>query len=132
MTRWHVLCRAGACLALLTLAVFGAVRSAAAAQDTVVYIGAADCKYCREWEAQYERPFKAQCAARNIKFRAVQVATLRNIRDERYWPSDLKPVLAMFSSRTGSPHFLAVSGSRVIIDTHGILNWQKQILPLVE
>jgi hypothetical protein len=38
----------------------------------------------------------------------------------------------MFSSRTGSPHFLAVSGSRVIIDTHGILNWQKQILPLVE
>ena len=111
---------------------FSWVLPAAAEQDTIVYIGADDCKYCREWEAQFERQFKAQCAARNVKFRAVQVATLRNIRDERYWPNDLKPLLAKFSSSTGSPHFLAVAGSRVIVDTHGIVNWQKQILPLVE
>jgi hypothetical protein len=132
MTRWHVLCRAGVCLALLVLATSGLGRPAFAAQDTVSYIGADDCKYCREWEAQYERHFKALCAARHVTFRAVQVATLRNIRDERYWPNDLKPVLSMFSSRSGSPHFLAISGSRVIVDTHGIVNWQKQILPLVE
>ena len=132
MTRRHVLCRAGACLALLILAACGWARPASAAQDTVIYIGADDCKYCREWEAQYERQFKALCASRHVTFRAVQVATLRNIRDERYWPNDLKPVLSMFSSRSGSPHFLAISGSRVIVDIHGIVNWQKQILPLVE
>jgi len=113
-------------------AVCGWVMPAAAAQDTVIYIGAKDCKYCRDWEAQYEQKFKAQCAARHVQFRAIEVATLRNIRDERYWPNDLKPLLAKFSSRTGSPHFLAVAGSRVIVDTHGILNWKKLILPLVE
>jgi hypothetical protein len=132
MTRRHFLCRASACLALFVLAASGSARPAFAAQDTVIYIGADDCKYCREWEAEYERQFKALCAARHVTFRAVQVATLRNIRDERYWPDDLRPVLSMFSSRTGSPHFLAISGARVIIDTHGIVNWQKQILPLVE
>lgn len=133
MTRWHSLCRAGACLALLIVAGFGLARPALAAQDLVIYIGANDCKYCREWEARFESRFKAQCAARNIKFRAIQVATLRNIRDERYWPNDLKPLLAKFSSRTGSPHFLAIEGgSRVIVDTHGIVNWQKLIVPLVE
>lgn len=132
MTRWHALCRAVACLALMIFAVCGPVKSAFAAQDMVVYIGADDCKYCREWEAQFERQFKAQCAARNIAFRAVQVATLRNIRDPRYWPDDLKPLLAKFSSSTGSPHFLAVTGTRVIVDTHGIVNWKKLIVPLVE
>lgn len=132
MTRWHFSCRAVACLALLFVAACGWLRPAHAAQDTVIYIGADDCKYCREWEAQYERQFKALCAARGVRFRAVQVATLRNIRDQRYWPADLRPVLAMFSSRSGSPHFLAIAGSRLIVDTHGIVNWQKLILPLVQ
>lgn len=132
MTRRHGLCRAGLCLALLMFVVCGLTLPAVAEQDTVIYIGAGDCPYCRQWEAQYEHRFKAMCAARNVKFRAFQVATIRNIRDERYWPDDLKPLLAKFSSRTGSPHFLAVAGSRVIVDTHGIENWKKMIVPLVE
>lgn len=132
MTRWHVLSRAGACLALLMFAAYGSAQPAAAAQDMVVYIGAKDCTYCREWEAQFEKRFRELCAAHQIQFRVIEVATLRNIRDERYWPDDLKPLLAKFSSRTGSPHFLAVAGSRVIVDTFGIVNWKKQILPLVE
>jgi hypothetical protein len=132
MTRWRFLRRAGAYLALLILITSGGAPPAAAAQDTVIYIGAQDCPYCRQWEAQYEHKFKAMCAARNVQFRAFQVATIRNIRDERYWPNDLKPLLAQFASKTGSPHFLAVAGSRVIVDTHGIENWKKLIVPLVE
>lgn len=132
MTQWRVLRGVGVCLAWLTLALVGSMTPAFAGQDTVIYIGAADCKYCREWEARYEHKFKEMCAARNVKFRGFQVATIRNIRDERYWPNDLKPLLAKFSSRTGSPHFLAIADGQVIVDTHGIVNWQKLILPLVE
>lgn len=127
MRWWGLVLAAGA----LVLAV-SSLQSAEAATRTIVYIGARDCPPCHQWEARYERAFAARCAARGVTFRTVQVATLRNIRDRRYWPSDLRPLLRQFSDYTGTPHFLAVRNGEVVINVHGISRYQRDIAPLME
>lgn len=129
--RYPSLGRASLALALLTFAAI-AVESAHAASRTIVYIGATDCPPCHQWEASYQRAFAAKCAARGVAFRTIHVATLRNIRDTRYWPNDLKPLLAKIPDRSGTPHFLAVRNGEVIVNVHGISSYQREIATLME
>src|SRR5689334_10264595 len=79
--------------ALLLLAASFATETARAATRTIVYIGARDCTVCHQWERSYQKELAAKCAARGVSFRSVEVETLRNIRDARYWPADLRPLL---------------------------------------
>ena len=106
--------------------------SAGAASRTIVYIGADDCQPCHMWEATFQRSFAARCAARGVAFRAIHVATLRNIRDTRYWPNDLRPLLSRIPDRSGTPHFLAVRNGEVIVNVHGISSYQREIATLME
>jgi hypothetical protein len=116
--------------AALALAVTAA-GPAEAATRTIVYIGADDCKPCHQWEATYQKDFAAKCAARGVRFRAIRVTTLRNIRDTRYWPADLRPLLRQFRDRSGTPHFLAVRNGEVIVNVHGLAKYQREIAPLL-
>ena len=117
---------------LLAVGAYSLASPAYAASRTIVYIGADDCQPCHKWEAAYQKAFEARCAARGVKFRAIRVATLRNIRDTRYWPNDLKPLLARFSDRSGTPHFLAVRNNEVIVNVHGIAKYQREIASLLQ
>ena len=119
-------------LALSAAGMQGLASPVQAATRTIVYIGADDCKPCHKWEATHQKAFEARCAARGVKFRAIRVATLRNIRDTRYWPSDLKPLLARFSDRSGTPHFLAVRNSEIIVNIHGIAKYQREKASLLQ
>jgi hypothetical protein len=119
-------------LALVVVTALGPAQPARAASRSIVYIGADDCKPCRQWEASYQRGFAARCAARGVRFRAVHVATLRNIRDVRYWPRDLRPLLGQFRDRSGTPHFLAVRNGRVIVNVHGLAQYRREIAPLLQ
>ena len=123
--------RAFAALAATALLTLGFASSAQAASRTIVYIGANDCSVCHKWEAAHKRALQASCAARGVRFREIQVATIRNIRDARYWPADLRPLLAQFSDRSGTPHFLAVRNGEVVINAWGIGKYQREIAPLV-
>lgn len=116
----------------LAAGVLGSAMPVQAASRTIVYIGADDCKPCHQWEATQQKGFAARCAARGVKFRTVRVATLRNIRDTRYWPADLKPLLTRFSDRSGTPHFLAVRNGEVIVNVHGLAKYQREIASLLQ
>ena len=118
--------------ALFAVGMHGLAGPAHAASRTIVYIGADDCKPCHKGEATHQKAFQARCAARGVKFRAIRVATLRNIRDTRYWPKDLKPLLARFSDRSGTPHFLAVRNGEVIVNVHGLAKYQREIASLLQ
>lgn len=124
--------RASFALALVAVATAGLGGPLQAASRTIVYIGADDCQPCHQWEATYQRSFAAKCAARGVRFRTIRVATLRNIRDTRYWPSDLRPLLRQFSDRSGTPHFLAVRDGEIIVDVHGVSRYQHDIATLME
>lgn len=117
-------------VALLVAGALFEITAAEAATRTIVYIGARDCSVCHQWERTSQREFAARCAARGIKFRSVEVETLRNIRDVRYWPPDLRPLLAQFPDRTITPRFLAVRDGEVVLSVHGLGAYERQILTL--
>jgi hypothetical protein len=116
----------------LPVMALSSLSPAQAATRTIVYIGAEDCKPCRQWEATHQKAFAEQCAERGVKFRAIRVATMRNIREARYWPSDLRPLLARFADRSGTPHFLAVRNGEIIVNVYGIGKYQREIAPLLQ
>lgn len=99
---------------LLAILMFGASSTTAAAANMVVYISARDCVPCARFDAMYLGKFTAAMQAKGYAVRRVVVAHLNNIRDQSYWPSDLKPLLAQFGNKGGTPRFLVVHDGRVI------------------
>jgi hypothetical protein len=71
--------------------------------------------------------FKSAAATKGYSVREVQVMDLRQIRAEEYWPADLKPLLAQFSSTRGTPRFLVVSGGKVRKNIFGTKAGKKEV-----
>ena len=99
---------------LLAILMYGISSTTAAAGNTVVYISASDCVPCARFDATYLERFTAAMQAKGYAVRRVVVAHLNDIRDQNYWPSDLKPLLAQFGNKGGTPRFLVVHDGRVI------------------
>jgi len=105
---------------LLAILMYGISSTTAAAGKMVVYISARDCGPCARFDAIYLGRFTAAMQAKGYAVRKVVVEHLNNIRDQSYWPSDLKPLLAQFANKGGTPRFLVVHDGRVIENlTHG-------------
>ncbi|MCP8938026.1 hypothetical protein NK718_05815 [Alsobacter sp. SYSU M60028] len=104
----------------------GEARAAASAKGlTVVYISARNCPICREWNATKRDAFAARCAARGVPFRVVEVASFGDIRVAAEWPDDLRPLLAQFSDKGGTPRFLLVDNGKVVGNVLGALTWRE-------
>jgi hypothetical protein len=99
---------------LLAILMYGISSTTAVAGNTVVYISAGDCVPCARFDATYLEKFTAAMQAKGYAVRRVIVAHLNDIRDQSYWPSDLKPLLAQFGNKGGTPRFLVVHDGRVI------------------
>jgi len=99
---------------LLAILMYGISSTTAAAGNMVVYITARDCPSCARFEATYLGRFTAAMQAKGYTVRKVAVEHLNNIRDQNYWPNDLKPLLAQFGNKGGTPRFLVVHDGRVI------------------
>jgi hypothetical protein len=99
---------------LLAILMYGISSTTAAAANMVVYISARDCVPCARFDATYLARFTAAMQAKGYTVRRVTVAHLNDIRDQSYWPSDLKPLLAQFKNKGGTPRFLVVHDGRVI------------------
>jgi hypothetical protein len=99
---------------LLAILMCGISFTSAAAANSVVYISARDCVPCATFDATYLERFTAAMQAKGYAVRRVVVEHLNDIRDQSYWPSDLKPLLAQFRNKGGTPRFLVVHDGRVI------------------
>src|SRR5262249_61797934 len=99
---------------LLAILMYGISSTTAAAGNMVVYITARDCPSCARFEANYLGRFTAAMQAKGYSVRKVVVAHLNDIRDQSFWPNDLKPLLAQFANKGGTPRFLVVHNGRVI------------------
>lgn len=101
----------------------------AAAKLMVVYVSARNCPVCREWNAYDRDGFAARCAAKGVPFRTVDVKSFGNIRNEDEWPADLRPLLAQFDDRGGTPRFLLVEGGKIVGNVLGPLKWRDVTTP---
>jgi len=85
--------------------------AAANAATKVVYMGAGDCPYCRQYEGLYERDLMAACRAHGVQYRRVMLSKISDARKAEKWPADIRP---LFSGLGGTPHFLIVENGKVI------------------
>jgi len=76
-----------------------------------VYISARDCVPALGLIATYLERFSGDASER-LRCSQVVVAHLNDIRDQDYWPSDLKPLLAQFGNKEARRAFLSLHDGR--------------------
>jgi hypothetical protein len=114
-----------------------AFSSAALAQVELLYVGAADCGFCRRWEAQYlERGQpKARLDWAAVRFTPVDIGSFRAAFDANSAPAHLRPGLAKAlaaSGRTtlrGTPWFALFVDGEVRAHGFGLNAFESRIQP---
>ncbi|MGH8732954.1 MAG: hypothetical protein ACREVB_04665 [Burkholderiales bacterium] len=114
-----------------------ACSSAALAQVELLYIGAADCGFCRRWEAQYlqDRMPKASLDWAGVRFTMVDIGSFRNRFGVDNAPARLRPGMARAleaagqMSLRGTPWFALFVDGEVRVHTFGVNSFETRIKP---
>jgi hypothetical protein len=122
-------------VARLLASLLCAFSSAALAQVELLYIGAADCGFCRKWEAQYLERGKpsARLDWAAVRFTPVDIGSFRNRFGVNDAPSHLRPGLARAlsgqSSLRGTPWFALFVDGEVRAHGFGLNAFESRIQP---
>jgi hypothetical protein len=96
------------------------IGPARAASDlTVIYVGGLDCPPCTEWKN-----------TQKVTWVEVESPRLREAYKERYWPADLRPVLAQLPRKSGTPRFLIVRDGKLVANEFGTGRWAATVADL--
>jgi hypothetical protein len=114
-----------------------AISSAALAQVELLYVAAADCGFCRKWEAQYLEQGKPKTALdwAGVRFTMVDIGTFRNRFSANDAPARLRPGMARAleasgqSSLRGTPWFALFVDGEVRAHGFGLNSFQSRIQP---
>lgn len=125
--------------ALLAIATLVAA-SAAFAQNSVelLYVAAADCGFCRRWEAQYldgQKPKPSVDWATGVRFTMVDIGTFRARFGVNDAPAHLRPGMAKAmeaagqASLRGTPWFALFVNGEVRVHAFGVNSFETRIQP---
>jgi hypothetical protein len=112
-----------------------AFSSAALAQVELLYVGAADCGFCRRWEAQYleQGKPKARLDWSGVRFTPVDIGSFRNRFGVNDAPAHLRPGLARAltgrSSLRGTPWFALFVDGEVRAQGFGLDAFESRVQP---
>ena len=102
----------------LALAVSPGAAHASATRQ-VIYLGASNCPYCADFEANYEAALVQRVESRGATFREVRVASFYDVRQANAWPADLTWLRdSLRDEDVGTPWFFTVEGKRIVSQTH--------------
>ena len=90
-------------------------ESFAREQTEVVYLGAADCRYCAAIDANRVEQL---VTARGWVFRRVWVNTFGDVLQLDAWPNDLRWLRATLPWDKGTPWFFTIAHNRLIAETN--------------
>jgi hypothetical protein len=108
-----------------------AIGPARAASDlTVIYVGGLDCPPCTEWKNTQKARWLASPEYKKVTWVEVESPKLREAYKERYWPVDLRPVLAQIPRKSGTPRFLIVKDGQVVSNEFGGSRWAATMADL--
>jgi hypothetical protein len=110
---------------------------AALAQVELLYVGAADCGFCRRWEAQYleHRKPKAALEWAGVRFTMVDIGTFRSRFGAADAPAHLRPGMARAleaagqPSLRGTPWFALFVDGEVRVQAFGTNGFENRIQP---
>jgi hypothetical protein len=108
-----------------------AIEPARAASDlTVIYVGGLDCPPCTEWKNTQKARWLASPEYKKVTWVEVESPKLREAYKERYWPADLRPVLAQIPRKSGTPRFLVVRNGKLVANEFGTGRWAATVADL--
>ena len=108
---------------------FGPARSASP-DLTVIYVGGWDCPPCTQWKSTQKARWLASPEYKKVTWVEVESPHLKDAYKERYWPADLRSVLAELPRRTGTPRFLIVRDGKILSNEFGTGRWTATLADL--
>ena len=100
------------------LAATSPTAASAASDLTVIYVGGWDCPPCTQWKNTQKLRWLRSPEFHRVTWVEVESPRLKEAYQERYWPADLRPVLAQLPRKSGTPRFLIVRDGREIGRAH--------------
>ena len=113
---------------LASIAPLGAAR--AASDLTVIYVGGWDCPPCTQWKNTQKARWLASPEYKQVTWVEVESPKLKDAYKERYWPADLRPVLAQIPRKSGTPRFLIVRDGKLVANEFGTGRWAATVADL--
>jgi hypothetical protein len=96
----------------------------------VIYVGGQDCPPCTEWKNTQKARWLASPEYKKVTWVEVESPKLREAYKERYWPADLRPVLAQLPRKSGTPRFLIVRDGKLVANEFGTGRWAATVADL--
>jgi hypothetical protein len=119
-----------AALLVSSLAPATFVSARAASDLEVIYVGGWDCPPCAVWKKTRKAAWLASPQYRNVTWFEIESPRLRDAYQERYWPLELKPLLAKLPRKAGTPRFLIVRGTEILSNQFGVPRWDATMADL--
>jgi hypothetical protein len=102
-------------------------RAAGERHVTVIYVGGWDCPYCTAWKNESKPKWITSELFGRVRYVEVESPRLKEAYQERYWPEDLRPVLAQIPHKSGTPRFLVVKDGKLIANAFGTGQWAEAV-----
>ena len=99
------------------------------ARLTLLYVGAADCAPCRNWQSGDGAHFRGSVEFARITYREVKSPTLREVLSDTHWPEDLRGYRDQFGHHAGVPLWLIIGDDEVLGKGFGASQWRDMVLP---
>jgi hypothetical protein len=115
---------------LLASTSLASARAAAAADLRVIYVGGWDCPPCAQWKNTQKARWLASPEFHKVTWIEVEAPRLREAYQERYWPAELRPVLARLPRKSGTPRFLIAKDGQVVSNEFGGSRWAATMADL--
>lgn len=112
------------------LAATSLTPAGAASDLTLIYVGGWDCPPCTQWKNTQKQRWLRSPEFHRVTWVEVESPRLKEAYQERYWPAELRPVLAQLPRKSGTPRFLIVSGGKVVSNEFGSGRWAATMADL--
>jgi hypothetical protein len=112
----------------LVPAPFAPARAASGLQ--VIYVGGWDCPPCAVWKKTQKARWLASPEFQQVRWIEIESPRLRDAYQERYWPLEVKPLLAKLPRKSGTPRFLIVRDGEIVSNQFGVPGWSTTMADL--
>jgi hypothetical protein len=114
--------------ASLVPAPFAPARAASDLQ--VIYVGGWDCPPCAVWKKTQKARWLASPEFQQVRWIEIESPRLKEAYQDRYWPLEVKPLLAKLPRRSGTPRFLIVRDGEILSNQFGVPGWSTTMADL--
>jgi hypothetical protein len=106
-------------------------RRAAAAEITVIYVGANDCAPCRIWQRDRLPAFAGSPEFKRLTYREVTSPKLFDLLKDEHWPEDLRQYREALAKGAGAPLWFVVADGKTTLTARGLREWGELAMPKI-